>query len=234
MSTQQVICADSLEFVKHLPRSCYDCVITDPPYGIKHPTNYKARGRGNLAECNDYAPVEGDDREFDPAYLLALEVPLVLWGANYFAHKLPPSSGWLVWDKKRPEGLDQSTAELAWSNQVKGVRVFRHLWNGMMKASEHGENYHPTQKPVALMFWTLRLKWLKGLRRVLDPYAGSSPVGVACKMLGIDYIGVELSEEYCKVASSRIDQAQPLSLEAIGAMELKLRGKTPPGLESAT
>lgn len=45
-------------------------VLSDPPYGIAHPTDYKARGRENLASCANYAPVYGDSEPFDPRWLL--------------------------------------------------------------------------------------------------------------------------------------------------------------------
>jgi len=32
-------------------------VLTDPPYGIAHPTNYAGRGRDRLALCRDYAEI---------------------------------------------------------------------------------------------------------------------------------------------------------------------------------
>jgi hypothetical protein len=35
-------------------------VLTDPPYGIAHPTNYAGRGRERLAPCQDYLPVYDD------------------------------------------------------------------------------------------------------------------------------------------------------------------------------
>jgi len=41
-------------------------VLTDPPYGIAHPTNYAERGRDLLARSTDYAPVHDDDKPFDP------------------------------------------------------------------------------------------------------------------------------------------------------------------------
>ena len=177
-------------------------IVTDPPYGISHPTNYSERGRDNLAQCNDYPPVFGDDQPFDPRFLVAGTQPAILWGANYFADKLPPTSGWLVWDKQRPHGLDQATVELAWTNCVKGARIFHHLWNGMMRASERGEAYHPTQKPVALMRWCVE----KTDGDVIDPYMGSGPVLVAAKQLGRKAIGVEIEERYCEIAAERLSQ----------------------------
>jgi DNA modification methylase len=175
-------------------------VVTDPPYGIAHPTNYFTRGSSKLARCNDYPLVYGDSGPFDPEPFMRF--PAILWGANHYADKLAPSSGWLVWDKLRPDGLDQSRAELAWSSCHKGVRVFTHLWNGMMRASEPGENYHPTQKPVALMTWAIG--FTEGT--ILDPYMGSGPVVVAALKVGRRAIGIEIEEKYCEIAAKRLEQ----------------------------
>jgi len=179
-------------------------VLTDPPYGIAHPTNYRERGRSKLALCTDYVPVHGDDEPFEPAPLLEIG-PCILWGANHYAERLPSSASWLVWDKERPDELDQSTCELAWSNGTKGVRRFRHLWNGMMRASERGENYHPTQKPVALMRWCLSL--VPEAHTVLDPYMGSGPILRAAKDLGRYAIGIEIELKYCEIAAQRMSQS---------------------------
>jgi DNA modification methylase len=195
--------ADCLDVLPHL--TGIDAVITDPPYGIAHPCNFAARGRSNMALCNDYSDVIGDTVPFNPEPWLSFP-KVVLWGANYFAEKLPPQSGWLVWDKERPDALDQATCELAWSNCVKGVRRFRHLWNGMMRASEHGENYHPMQKPAALMCWVLRLPWLLDSAAVLDPYMGCCPTGIACIRTGRKFIGIEKEPKYFEIARDRIDR----------------------------
>ena len=133
-------------------------------------------------------------------------LPTAFWGGNYFADKLPSCSGWLVWDKERPDELDQATCELAWTNFVKGVRRFRYLWHGMMRSGEKGENYHPTQKPVALQEWLLTLRWTpRGT--ILDPYMGSGTTGVACANLGRKFIGIEIDERYFQIACERIDAA---------------------------
>jgi site-specific DNA-methyltransferase (adenine-specific) len=197
-----IYCADCRDILPHLAK--VDLVLTDPPYGISHPCDFNKRGRGKLAKCINYADVIGDNETFDPAHLLALGVPIVLWGANYYANKLPSKSGWLIWDKKRPEQLDQATAELAWTSFVKGARVFRYLWNGMIRAG-HDDLCHPTQKPVALMKWCLSLKWTP-VGTVCDPYAGSGSTLIAAKELGSKFIGIEISEEYCAIAVKRLRQ----------------------------
>lgn len=99
-----------------LPKLSFDVVVSDPPYGINQPTNYKSRGLDRLALNRDFAPVYGDKNPFDPTAFL--HWPCILWGANHYADKLPSSSGWLVWDKQRPDVLNQWRCELAWTNFV--------------------------------------------------------------------------------------------------------------------
>jgi len=195
---------DCLEILPTLPK--VDAVVTDPPYGISHPCNYGERGRGALAACNDYPDVHDDDKPFDPSPWLALSVPTLFWGGNHFADRLPFSGGWLVWDKERPDDLDQATCELAWTNYVKGVRRIRYLWNGMMRAGEKGHNWHPTQKPIAVMEWALSLRWTP-CGTILDPYMGSGTTGVACAQLGRKFIGIEIERKYFDIACERIDNA---------------------------
>lgn len=198
--------ANCYEILKDLPKC--ELLLTDPPYGISHPTDYKTRRRGGITECrNDYAPVTGDDEPFDPTPFLGIADKHIFWGANYFANKLPNVSGWLVWDKMRPDELDQATCELAWSDCVKGVRRFRQLWNGCMRQKDKGEEYvHPTQKSLDVMRWCLSLKWTKGVKTVIDPFGGSGTTGRAAKDLGIKCILIEIEEPYCEISANRMRQ----------------------------
>jgi hypothetical protein len=108
----RAIMGDCRDVLGTLDRSEISIVITDPPYGIAHPCNYAKRKRAALASCNDWDDIAGDDAPFDPSPILALDVPTVLWGANYYADKLPPSGGWLVWDKRRPDTVLKGYAVL--------------------------------------------------------------------------------------------------------------------------
>jgi len=65
-------------------------------------------------------------------------------------------------------------------------------------------NRHPTVKSLAVISWLIRLVSKKG-DTVLDPFMGSGTTGVACKLLKRNFIGIELSEEYVKIAEARIN-----------------------------
>ena len=64
---------------------------------------------------------------------------------------------------------------------------------------------HPTQKPVALMEYLIRTYTNAG-ETVLDFTMGSGTTGVACKNLGRKFIGIEMDEDYFKVAEKRINE----------------------------
>ena len=195
---------DCLEILPTLGR--VDAVVTDPPYGI----GFVHSGKGGcLARSTSFGGVAiiGDDAPFDPSPFLAFS-RVVLFGANHFADRLPPSSNWLIWDKR--DGVcsnDQADCEMIWTNLDGPARLIRHLWNGMLKASERGEiRVHPTQKPIAVMEWVL-LQTTRDGQTVLDPFMGSGTTGVACAKLGRKFIGIEIEPKYFDVACKRIEQS---------------------------
>ena len=67
------------------------------------------------------------------------------------------------------------------------------------------ENYHPTQKPVALLEWLLKTYTNEG-DLVLDNCMGSGSTGVACVNLNRNFIGMELTEQYFEIAKERIEK----------------------------
>lgn len=64
-------------------------------------------------------------------------------------------------------------------------------------------NTHVTCKPLSLMKYLVKLVTPpNGV--VLDPFTGSGTTGVACKIEGFDFIGIEKEKEYCEIAENRI------------------------------
>jgi len=72
-------------------------------------------------------------------------------------------------------------------------------------------NNHPTVKPVALMEYLVKMVTREG-GVVLDPFMGSGTTAVACKQLNRNFIGIELSQEYCDIANKRLSQKNLLGV----------------------
>lgn len=66
------------------------------------------------------------------------------------------------------------------------------------------QNFHPTVKPVKLMQYLVRLVTPPN-GKVLDPFCGSGTTGIACKLEGFRFVGIEQDSEYCKIAEARIN-----------------------------
>jgi len=183
--------------------------------GVKSkPSAVEDRARGSvqrgptskIIQANTYPVMHGDQEPFDPGYLLTLAPIIVLWGANYFAEKLPVSSSWICWDKR--EGITRNSfadCELAWSSHGGPARVFHHLWNGLHKGSQHGERRtHPTEKPVALFeeignLYAPQKLWL-------DLYAGSGAQLIAAERTGATCYACEIEPEYVDVIVQRFER----------------------------
>lgn len=176
-------------------------LLTDPPYGLSEAKGNN-KSRTKLAKAKDYGVSNWDDEppsDFDLIRLRDLTKWQVIFGGNYFI--LPPSKCWLIWDKVNSG--DFADAELAWTNLDKAVRIFRYLWNGMIKEKPEFRT-HPTQKPLALGKFCLSM--VPEAKSVLDPFMGSGTFVVAAKALGLSAIGVDREEKFCEDAAKKLGQ----------------------------
>lgn len=187
-----------------------DAVISDPPYGIGWDTNLKRfsagsdQSRRKRGAGRDYGrPIANDKQPFDPAPWVCFP-KVVLFGANYFAERLPVGTS-LIWVKRKPEafGTFLSDAEIAWMKGGTGVYCF----SSYPQAMAH-DRYHPTQKPVDLMAWSITKAKVEAGQTILDPFMGSGSTGVASVQAGCRFIGVELDPAYFDIACRRIEDAQ--------------------------
>jgi len=169
-----------------------DCVVTDPPYGVR-----LNRGDGRRAAVN--GPLAGD--ESPPDIRWVADYPAIVWGGNNFCDQLPRSTGWLVWDKYHHEKSQHSQAEIAWCNVVKTIRIHREAYHGFMRQRDGW--FHPAQKPPALLRWCLT--FTSGT--ALDPFMGSGTTGIACRDLARPFIGIEIDPSHFDIACQRIDAA---------------------------
>jgi site-specific DNA-methyltransferase (adenine-specific) len=63
---------------------------------------------------------------------------------------------------------------------------------------------HPTQKPLELLKRLIALCTSEG-DLVLDPFCGSGTTGVACVLLGRNFIGIDLDQSYLELTAKRIE-----------------------------
>ena len=204
----RVMCGDStsIDAVERLmDGQKADMVFTDPPYGISIVKGNKVGG-DKVVKANTYAPIAGDDtievaiEAIQVIKTLNAKVEII-WGGNYYANALENSSCWIVWDKDNTGNF--ADAELAWTNQKTAVRIFKHTWNGMIKASEHGQKrVHPTQKPVKLAEWCFD-EYGEKCETVLDLFCGSGSTLIACEAKKKTGYMMELSPHYCDVIIKR-------------------------------
>lgn len=64
-------------------------------------------------------------------------------------------------------------------------------------------NNHPTVKPIDLIKYLVKLV-TKEKQLVLDPFIGSGTTALACMVTNRNFIGFEISQEYCDIAQRRI------------------------------
>lgn len=228
-------CDSETEFVKMVGDTKAVLTFTDPPYGINVVTNLSATvgggkpvtigairarrkypfggvknvrgsdGASNWVDATPYKPVIGDDKPFDPAWLMPLSENHIIWGGNYFASKLADSRCWLVWDKNNTGNF--ADCELAWTNFEKSVRIYRHTWNGLVREGdrklEGKKRIHPTQKPVTLLANIIRDFTDEG-DLILDPYSGSGSTFIAAVLNRRRCYAAELEPSYIAVTLERL------------------------------
>lgn len=82
----------------------------------------------------------------------------------------------------------------------------RFFYCAKASGDERDDNPHATVKPLALMEYLCRLIKQPELNLVIDPFAGSGSTLLACEMLGIQCIGIELEEEHCEIIAKRFSK----------------------------
>lgn len=65
------------------------------------------------------------------------------------------------------------------------------------------KRYHPTQKPIKLIDRLIRASSNEGMI-VLDPFVGTGSTALACINLKRNYIGIDIDNNYIKIAEERI------------------------------
>lgn len=179
----KIICGDCLEVLRDIPR--VDLIITDPPY-----PDYYAEKYGYKEGMIDFLK----------------DIPcrqLIFWSAkvdfplDYTAIH--------IWNKQR--GIGSEYERIFERNGQKNYKLFTDFSMDSYRAkiTHEGWTGHPSQKPLRLMKKLIN-HFSKSKDIILDPFVGSGTTLVASKEMGHQFIGIEISPDYCKIAEQRLAQ----------------------------
>jgi len=117
----------------------------------------------------------------------------------------------LIWARKVKKGKHKFNYNMMkngkWpeDNLKKEGKQMRSLWSVTTpKPDEKKFGKHPTQKPLDLLK-RIVLASTDANDLILDPFTGSSTTGVAAKMLGRQFIGIDMEKKYLDLSIKRFE-----------------------------
>jgi site-specific DNA-methyltransferase (adenine-specific) len=145
-----------------------------------------------------------------------------MWGANHYADRLPSTGRWLAWDKVAGSGVRDSFGDVdfAWHSRPGAARIISYLWKGVAcekRGESNGRRWHPSQKPVRVMLWSIEQAGVPPDGLVVDPYAGSGSTGVACRRAGLRCLLIEEEGRYIPIIHRRLAEAATPLFDSLGA-----------------
>lgn len=224
-SRHQIIAGDSLSLLPTLEKSEFDCIITDPPYGIgadafgsagflKQKHSYTDSPEHALASYRAVAE-HGYWLCHDEAHLFAFcdirQFPLLVPLFELYNWSVWPTP--LIWFKgttahaPRPEYGPKRAYEailFASKGDKKTMKLGLDLLTEVSGVSS-SRKLHPAEKPPELYRELLSWSVVPGMK-VLDPFAGSGPVFRAADELGCDAVGIEQDELFVNICRQRIEE----------------------------
>lgn len=252
-----IICGECLEIMRDWPDGCVDVVVTSPPYNTL-PQSTRVSGLHNerLSGVNKWVERAANgyfDSRQEPEYQMWIsevvsECARVTEGLVWVNHKVRYRDGeglhplrWInlplyaevIWDRKVSMALNCKR----YAPSHEGLWAFgKPQWwddsqNTLMSVWTIGfdrdDNPHPCAFPIEIASRPIRSSCPPdGI--VIDPFCGSGTTCVAAKMLGRRYIGIDISEEYCRIARERIaavDTMVPVKEQRAGQLPLFPQGE---------
>lgn len=235
-----IICGNAVDIMRQIPDVSVDLIVTSPPYNLKNSTgNGMKDGRGgkwaNAALQKGYS--HHDDCMSHNDYVVwqrdcLNEMMRIIPedGAIFYNHKWRVQNGLLqdrqdivsgfpvrqiiIW--KRKGGFNFNAGYFLPTYEVIYL-IAKPKFQLAIKANAYGDvwefmqemnNEHPAAFPVGLID---RIISSTNAQIILDPFMGSGTTAISAINLKRDYIGIELSPEYCEMAQKRIKQHQTQS-----------------------
>jgi len=231
----KIICGDSLTIMRQMPDKCLDLVVTSPPYNLKNSTgNGMKDGRGgkwaNAALVNGYSHYD-DNMPHDKYSQWQKDCLTEMFrlikddGAIFYNHKWRVQAGLLqdrqdivgdfpvrqiiIW--RRKGGINFNPGYFLPTYEVIYL-IAKPNFKLAPKANAHGDvweftqemnNEHPAPFPVDLID---RIISSTSAQIILDPFSGSGTTAIVAMCLKRNFIGIELSPDYCKMSENRIER----------------------------
>jgi DNA modification methylase len=215
----RLIHGDCLAVLPELDPTLIGAVVTDPPYGISHSSNYGASWQGTEI-ANDESLFH---RDMIVRWAEEHGKPWAVFG-TWKRPRPPETRAVLVWDKGPAFGMGDLS--FPWKGSWEEIYIGGPGWHGrrdegvlrgyLLVSWETKGRVHPHQKPVSLL--THILSKLPRDLVILDPFAGSGSTLVACRKSGRAGIGIEINEGYCEVIRKRLKEAETPLFAAIDAI----------------
>lgn len=193
---------DNMIGMARYPDKWFDLAIVDPPYGINRDSQTSTVCKNSKHNRKGFSKKGWDNATPDSTYfneLFRVSKNQIIWGGNYFTYYLPPSMGWIVWDKGQ-DGLSMSDGELAFSSFNRALRFIRINRSELAREG----TIHPTQKPI-LLYKKLLKDYTNNGDKILDTHLGSGSSRIACWDGGFDFVGFELDKEYFDAQEKRFN-----------------------------
>jgi len=204
---------DCLDLLKDIPSKSVDVLYTDPPYippeHSKTLTKYKKTlSEMGILECFYKRYLEEIDRVLKDDGILLLYCNSDSY-AMFYIHLYPyvKKMRCFVWDKISCSlGYTfRHQHELILYGERPNMKCIKCGTGDIFKYKvvKAKDKDHPAQKPVDLHKHILQNIVDKD-KVVLDTFMGTGSIGLACKELGCDYIGMELEIEYFNLAKEKL------------------------------
>lgn len=214
----KVIQGDCLEVMKDIPDKSVDCIITDPPYGMKYQSAWRTA-------TPQFKKIENDNNiDWFPEFIkecyrvLKDNSHIYIFCNDYNISKfrdLQEQAGFknkrtLVWVKNNHTSGDLFGDYANKTEFINYAQKGRRLLNGgrdtnVLNFNRVSKLEHPTQKPIDLNEYLIK-KSTNENDIILDPFAGSGTTGVACKNTKRNYILIEKESEYIDIINQRLNK----------------------------
>jgi site-specific DNA-methyltransferase (adenine-specific) len=219
---------DCLQHLQNIPPVSVQAVITDPPYMIGSTSVGDPKSK-----CGTWADMENSAFWFSHWFQLSKRILrpdgfLIVFGnwrsiptliRGFDLASLTVNSC-MVWHKEwigpgGPAGL-RPTYEVTMFAAMPEARIVDRsasdVFSCKWMAGNSGKSGHPAEKPVDLMRHLVRLVAPDG-GMIVDPFMGSGTTGIAARLEGCDFIGIEREARWLEVAERRISNPDQLGLQ---------------------